>query len=49
MQKKKKPEYSKLIEEDKELLSKKEVEKSHEQFMKETGFLTKLLKRFKKL
>jgi len=47
--KKIKPDYKELVKEDKTLLSKKDVENSHKDFMKETGVLTKLLRRFKKL
>ena len=48
--KKRKPDYKKLVEEDKELMTEDELQKSDAEFREESGFIiTKLLKKFKKL
>ena len=47
---KKKVDYSRLAEEDKELLTKEQLEKSDEEFREESGFIiTRLLRKFRKL
>ncbi|MFO8016293.1 MAG: hypothetical protein R6U32_04260 [Candidatus Woesearchaeota archaeon] len=48
--KREKPDYSKLKEEDKKLMSEDELVKSDAEFRKESGFIiTRLLRKFRKL
>lgn len=48
--KKVKADYSKLAEEDKELLAQEQLEKSDEEFREQSGFIiTRLLRKFRKL
>lgn len=50
LRKKKKPDYGRLAEEDKDILTEDELAKSDAEFREESGFIiTRLLRKFKKL